>query len=453
MVKIVVGELSVMIVLLALSVQAETLHLTLDDAIEMALSDGADIISKEVELTQSKADYLSGLGGVFLPTINTSLSFRRQWGTSYSFGDFNYYGGVDYVPGYQGEVYNNVMFNGDSDVSNTYTYSANLTQPLVSPSAMFAYLSARSSYRASRLKYEDATAGVIIGICDAYFGVLKAGHILEASKRAYESSKKHLEYAQRLYEMEGVSQIDVLKAQVQLSEAEIDLIEAEGALKRAMMNLNDTLGKPVETELILEEVPIEIEDYEYGECLEVMNEVKRYEEMYKSEDASALYASLAGWSMRLPSLYGNFSYYWNNERFTTENWGRNDGYYIGLTLSLNLFDGLSTEAGIMRARASRRLSKNYADRAKELAEMALRNAYISYEEAKKKLEVTMNMLETAKMELNLAERRYELGAGSIMELTEAQAQYLSSVSQNENAKYSLLTSEMELKRAMGIEVR
>lgn len=426
----------------------ETVHLTLDSVIEMALSNGADIVSKEVELSQSKAGYLSGIGGFLLPQVNTSLSYRRSWGSTYIYNGYNP-GGLDgYIP-----VYFDGQYNSGGGVSNTYSFSAGLSQPLITTSGFFSYLSARANFKASKLIFDDATAGVIIDIANAYFNVLKAGHILNAANESVETAKKSLEYAKRLYEMGGVSQVDVLKAQLQLSKSEITLIEAQGTLERAKIDLCNKISIPIETNLELEEVPKEVGEYIYDDCVKKEGEVRRAEKIYKSQDRAMLYSSLASWSRRFPSIYGDFSYNWSNDRFTTVNWGKNDSYYLGLSLSIDLFDALSTESAIMKARAERRLSRISADRAEELALTALKDAFLSYEEAKKKLGVSEMMLSTSKLELELAERRYELGAGSIIELTDAQSQYLSVISENENAKYSLLISEMQLKRAMGVPLR
>jgi outer membrane protein len=427
---------------------AETVHLTLDEVIDMALSKGGDIVSKEVTLTQSKAGYLSGFGSFLLPQVNTSLSYRRSWGSSYIYDGYKDYGLNGYIP-----VDSDGLPNQNTGVSNSYSFTAGLSQPLITPSGLFTYLSARANLRASKFIFDDAFAGVIVDTATAYFNVLKAKHILTAAQESVETSKKNLEYAKRLFEMEGVSQVDVLKAQVELSKAEISLIDAQGTLERAKINICNKISIPIETDLELEEVPTNVGEYNYDDCVKKEGEIRRAEKIYKSEDRAMLYSSLASWSRKFPSLYGNFSYNWSNDRFTTANWGKNDSYYIGLSLSIDLFDAFSTESAIMKARAEKRLSRISANRAEDLALTALKDAFLSYEEAKKKLDLSETMLSTSKLELELAEKRYELGAGSIIELTDAQSQYLSAISENENAKYSLLISEMQLKRAMGVPLR
>ncbi|MGQ9706910.1 MAG: TolC family protein [bacterium] len=442
----------ILIVLIILSLNsmalAETVHLNLDKAIEMALSKGSDIILKELTLTQSKAEYLYGFGSFLMPKIDTFLSYRRSWGSAYNLNGYNNYGLYTYVP-----VYSDGQISSGGGVNNLYSFTAGISQPFFTPSGLFSYFSARANLSAEKLIFDDALAGIIIDTANAYFSVLKAEHILMAAEESVETAKKNLEYASRLYEMEGVSLVDVLKAQVELSNSEISLIDAQGTLERAKVDLCNRLSIPIETDLRLEEVSIEIGEYSYDECVKKERETRRQEKIYISQDRAILYSSLASYSKKLPSIYGNFSYNWSNDKLTKINWGKNDSYYIGLTLSIDLFDGFTTESAIMKARAEKRLSRISASRAEDLALTALKNAFLSYEEAKKKVDLTQTMLSTAKLELELAQRRYELGAGSIIELTDAQSQYLSSVSQSEDAKYSLLISEMQLKRAMGVPLR
>jgi len=70
---------------------------------------------------------------------------------------------------------------------------------------------------------------IIWGVSDAYFETLKAESEIAAHKNALQQLKSHLQYAENLYKIGKVSNVDVLKINVQISVEEKNLQKAQNA--------------------------------------------------------------------------------------------------------------------------------------------------------------------------------------------------------------------------------
>ena len=120
-----------------------------------------------------------------------------------------------------------------------------------------------------------------------------------------------------------------------------------------------------------------------------------------------------------------------------------------MQISLNLFDGLSTESAIARARAAKKLAEIKQQQSDESISLEVRSAYLSAQEASERMVVAKRAMVQASLELELAERRYELEAGSIIELTDAQATFSKANGDYISAVYDYQMSAIELERAVG----
>lgn len=415
------------------SISEDDNTLDLSECIDLAIENSIAMETARMDKTFAHADSLLSLGSI-LPNVSTSLSFTRSWGQSFSEMDWEEYG----IP-------------QPSSVRNNYQFQATLSQPLIAPVNLLSYFSKRANSQAQDISYDLSTEEMVITSAEAYFSLIKMSGLFKAAESSYQASEKHLQYTKVLYEVGGASKIDIAKAKSAERNAKLNLISAEANLERAKMTLNNLIGRDVDKEILVE-IPTQKmdEDYDYKECLEVAlnnrQDIKQYELLKSSSKLS--YASSI--FRKFPQVYGNFSYYWNDDEFTTENWGDNDGYSIGVTLSWDLFDNFSTESSIMKARASHQLSKMSYDKITQDIELDVRDAYLSWVEAKKRLEVAEVYIEQTEYELQLAERRYQLSAGSIIELNDAQSSHYTSQTEYQDALYNYYISNIELSKAMGV---
>lgn len=119
-----------------------------------------------------------------------------------------------------------------------------LLQPLFDPQVFAAYRAGKLSVEASRLLYKAAVRNVLFGVTEAYYDVLKKEHIADVNRETLSLAREQLALAERRYHV-GVSvKTDVLRARVQVEQANRAVTESENALALARTVLGNVLNQP-----------------------------------------------------------------------------------------------------------------------------------------------------------------------------------------------------------------
>jgi outer membrane protein len=128
---------------------------------------------------------------------------------------------------------------------------------------------------------------------------------------------------------------------------------------------------------------------------------------------------------------------------TAWNWG------ASATLSWNLFAGGATRAEVREARAGLDAIDAQADALRQSVRLEVDSARLALRATKSALGAAEEALVNARERLRLAEGRYQAGAGSLLELSDAQVALTSAGAQQVRAEYELAAARAELLRALG----
>jgi outer membrane protein len=111
---------------------------------------------------------------------------------------------------------------------------------------------------------------------------------------------------------------------------------------------------------------------------------------------------------------------------------------IRLGLSIPIFNRFDTQYRVEAARVQRRNAElDYEDLEQTVA-LEVRQAVLDYQTAVKQLEVTERQLRFAEQALEAEQERYNVGASTLVDLSQARAQYVSAASNRSNAIYNYL---------------
>jgi len=153
---------------------------------------------------------------------------------------------------------------------------------LLAPSAL-SELSNETALLVAQRNYEITRSSQIQIVEEAYYNILKLQRSLVLAQENINRSQKQLENVKAKYSLGMVAQIDVISAEYELSNAQSNLINAESNLQIAKMNLNQLLGRdlntPVElaSELVFNPSSIDLkQSIEYA--LENRLEIKKAED-------------------------------------------------------------------------------------------------------------------------------------------------------------------------------
>ena len=126
------------------------------------------------------------------------------------------------------------------------------------------------------------------------------------------------------------------------------------------------------------------------------------------------------------------------------------GGSIGISLSFPIFDGLRREQQIEEAQVSVQNARYDLEDQKLQIALEVREAYLNYRNAAKQLEVTAKQVRAARQAREAAQERYNLGAASIVELTNANRNFVQAASQRIRARYNFLFQEKLIDYYVGV---
>jgi len=94
---------------------------------------------------------------------------------------------------------------------------------------------------------EAARQGVIFRVREAFFDHVTARRLEEVGMKSLSRAEKHLAFSRERYAAGTVPKEDVLKAQVELADANLSLVSARSAVRSTLARLNTAMGIPAET--------------------------------------------------------------------------------------------------------------------------------------------------------------------------------------------------------------
>lgn len=285
-----------------------------------------------------------------------------------------------------------------------------------------------------------------------YLMVLRTRKLLAVAEEAMALSERRLEKAQAMVEVGSAVRSDVLKAEVEKSSNQLDLISAENDVRLSETDLRHFLGLDDDVDLELEDIPEPGQlDYRLDRALA---EAQSSRADIKQAAASLGLAGHAVWRER-GGWFPYVRFDWSDS-YTGENMPeklidirRKATWRWGLTVGIDLFDGFETFGRVRQAKAMRNSAREDLLQTRRDAAFEVKEAFYSVEEARQRVEVSRRTVEVAEEELRLSEERYRLGAGTMLEQIDSQVTLSEAKTSYIEALYDLLLSQARLVRAMG----
>jgi outer membrane protein TolC len=144
----------------------------------------------------------------------------------------------------------------------------------------------------------------------------------------------------------------------------------------------------------------------------------KYEADIKSSKLSVSMAK----GLFYPSVGGRIVYSRDNEEMSRvySNYNRNYSYSYGVGVSLSLFNGFSDYVSVQKAKISKKTAQENFEAYKRTLVSTIEQYHADYVSYLDIIEINQQNLEAAKEEVRLAEERYQVGAGTSLEVREAQ---------------------------------
>jgi len=383
--------------------QDTTKVLTLQDAIDLSIKN-----SKQLKLSKARIDEAIAATKEAnerrLPDVSVSASYLqlRRPNVNMKNGGGNDSGSVSNV-----------------NVSQAFYGIANVSMPLYAGlKVKYGIESAKYLEQASILDADNDKQGVILNTIAAYVNLYKANAAAKLVEENLIQSRQRDTDFSNLEKNGLLARNDLLKAQLETSNFELSLLDAQNNIKLATVNMNLMLGLPETTLLTLDSASIHqsaelktIEEYEQL-ALQNRNDVKALQYRQKAADASIRIAR--GDYYPSVALTGGYIAADIPKLLTITN-----AFNIGLGVKYSLSSLWKTDSKVQQAKArEQQVIANEAMLNDEI-HLSINKAYQDYLSGLKKIEVYNKALEQATENYRISKNKYNNSLLTLTDLLDA----------------------------------
>ena len=410
----------------------EPLQITLDQALEIALAESNTI--KIADMTVEKSGYArKGSYAALYPNVNISSSYQRTLLKQVMVMDM-------------GGQAMEIKVGRDNNISA----SASASMPLVNAPL---WESLKLSALDVELAVEQARSSkvsMISQVKQAFYGVLLAKESLAVMTQVYNNAQANLEKTMQRYQVGKASELEKLRAQVNVMNAEPSVSSAENAVLLATWQLKAVMGLNLDTDI------------------EAIGDLKDYTELlltpYVSENDISNNSSLLQLDIQnrmlestirmqkkqyLPTLAASINYNYSAMGDDELRWFPSSN--AALSLTIPVFDGFQKHYNIKQSK----INKDMLDVQRIDAERQIRIAIRNYNDrialCVKNYTAANSTVEIAQKSYEISEKMYEVGKTTLVELNDAQLALQQAQLTQAQAIYEFMVARASLDELIGKE--
>ena len=452
--------------LAALTVQAQEAPaaISLDEAIQIALSENASVKVADLEIERTgyarKGTYAS-----LFPKVDGTGSYQRTIKKQVMYMDFNFGGagagarsgeGSQAAGGSEGKEQSGTAASNGIEMGRWNTWSAGVSASMPLVNAQL-WQSLRISDKDVELAVEKARASrleTVTQVKKAYYTALLAKEAFKVYKSVYENALENLQLTEKKYNAQRASELDLTRAKTTLANAVPNVYDSENAVELSLWQLKAVMGVNLDTPI---DVRGTITDYA-PEMDEAFGPDTSLDGNSTLRQLAIQAEQLAG-TIRLrqyanlPTLALAFSYSLNamanDYSFKDYRWSPYS--YVGFSLSIPIFNGGKRYNDIRQARVqAAELDIQRANTERQL-QIAIRSSLSTMETATKSYASASSAVETAEKAYGIAKQSYEVGRSTLTDLGDAQLALTQSRLGICQAIFNYLSAKSDLEGTLGAD--
>ncbi len=421
---------------------AQSNVITLDQATQIALERNINVVQAQNNADQAQSGVLSAYGS-YLP----SLSADGGWTRRQIKGPLVISGQT--IPGVSAST---TTTSWSAGLSANYTLFNGFTRE--------GRFGAASSTADAAVDNSLRTKQSIVYQTQAdYFNVLRNGQLVGVSQENLKRDSLQLERIVESNRVGSLSVADVYRQQSAVAADEFDLITAQNTYEQSKADLAALIGLDITQEYdfadssiagVVDTAEMRATLQKYGDLTGLMKRALEarpdYRGAMKSLDASESQVTAAKGNY-YPAIGASAGYAYNSDelssltKYPTINWG------IGF--SWTLFDGFQTNQTVQLAIEQKRNAEINLAQTERTVNVDVKKALLALDAARKQCESAQKGLVSATEDRKIAEERYNLGAGTLLDLLTANASLVQAEANKVNAAYGYLTAKRNLEYVLG----
>jgi len=421
--------------------RADTLALSIEDAVRLALRAGDEVrlAAAQVELTDAQI-ITARAGGLLQLRINATQTHVIENARAQAVGQ---------------------IFNQP----NSYNANANLSYAFFQGGRVRAASRvANRSREAARMNADEVRSQVALDVQRAYMLALFATRVVEIRSAGYLLAAQRLEQVERFLEAGRVARYDVLRARVERSNLQPLVVEASSERTLAMLELRRLTNIPADQPITLTTridpaaVRVMLTSFA-GDTTPVAERASvRAAELTLEARREAIRVARADLLPTMSVFVQSGFQAFPQSGFPTrmgrlEDGRQNGGWFddrtIGTTLSWPLFDGLRVKGNIDLAQAQALVAELELAREREQVQVEVARARSDLQRAQAIFAARQENATEATEAFSLASLRFNRGLSTQLEVSDSQLALLTAQTDEARSVYDLYLAAAEMARALG----
>ena len=423
------------------SAQEETgapVVITLEQALEIGLSENVSVKVADMEIERTgfakKGTYAS-----LFPQIDLSASYQRTIKKQAMFMAM-------------GEGQEPMKI--EVGMYNTINAATSVAMPLVNAQL---WKSLKISGLDVELAVEKARASrldLVTQVKNAYYSILFAKEAADVYNQVYENALQNLAETQKKYDVQKVSEMELIRAKTTVESAIPNVYNAESSVILALWQLKAVLGVDLDMNL---DVAGKLSDYAQHMLYDINENSDASLDNNSTMKQLAIQAEQLAENIKiqkyaaLPSLAASFNFAYmsmaNDVAFSEFPWIPYST--AGLSLSIPIFAGGKRYQQVRQAKNQYEQVKLQVENTERQLKIAIRQSLATMETSMKSYYAAKDAVASAQKGYDIVAKSYQVGRSALIEVNDAQLALTQSQLAASQAVYNFLTAKAQLEQALG----
>ena len=409
----------------------DTLIICLDDALKIALSENLTVRVADIEVEKSGYQRKGTYAALF-PQIDFSANYQRTIKKQTMF------------------------FQGQSiavGIDNTYAAGFSLAMPVINAPLWKSIAITADNVELAVEKARGSRQEMVAQIEEAFYAVLLSQDLYDVYKENYENASRDYEDIKQKYEFGTVAKYDMIMAEVNKQNAIPNMLDSKNAIEVCLWKLKALMGidlnAPVKCAGSLYDFENQLTKPDLGQeiSLERNSSLKQLniqdEILYKTYRAKI--------AQFYPQLNLSLNYQRTamaeDFRFNHYKW---NPYSVGvLSLSIPIFTGGSRHYGVKEAKVTHDQMALQIEDTRRNLEVSVRSILSTLNTSIEQYKAASKSIEGAETGYEISQKRYDVGSGTFLELSDSQLALLQARLNLNQSIYNYISAKSKLDNVMG----
>jgi outer membrane protein len=399
--------------------------LTLDQVVRLAVELDPAAVTAEAGVANARTDMLQARGA-WLPSLTSLTRYNNS---------------------------SNQRFDQATGQLVSESYSAQLNAGydiFTGGRRLLGQRSANAALDAADAQYESQRYSTTLRATEAFYSAAAAEALVAVTQQRLQRAQEQLTAAETRLELGTVTQSDALRAELELGNAELAVMEAQSSARNARLELGRIVGREGQVRTADAALPERAPPLPPLDVLVTQAALSAPAVMAAEASLRLRRAErLAAFSPYLPTIRLTGGYDWFSFDFPPQD----RSWSMAVVATLPLFNNFQREATVQRAQAAERVAQARRRDAEIQARVAVESAASEIETAERRVAIADRAIVLAREDLRVQDERYTMGVATILDLQTSQVSLSDAEIAAVRARQSLGTAMARLESILGQRLR